>query len=156
MLNLATNDGSPKITYEPGLPGQTVMSTNKLVITNLAEGGVDLWAFIAASDLTDPTHSGAKCPFSNVLDTDQYMQFRCKIGTIEDDGWDTITNKDNLSPCDPSSCMGALPLLQGSPYQYYSIIKNLGTAECQFRLTYPVPCVGNFTQGLIYVIVRAV
>jgi hypothetical protein len=95
VLSLATNDGQHSITYETGYPGQTVMSTNKLVVTNMAEGGVDLWAFIAADDLTDPSHSGALCPVSNVLDVETSMEYRCKIGTFEDDTWHHMTNKDN-------------------------------------------------------------
>jgi hypothetical protein len=199
IVDLSTNDGAPSIEFEEGYPGQTVMSTNKLMITNLAEGGVDLWAFMAADDLTDPSHSGAKCPISNVLDTDTQMEFRCKIGTFEDDNWDYITNKDTSDSCGwheencivigpleetetppipprPKSlwvqCLGALPLL----YEEYtmgprvdtltpptfrcidpsiSIIKNQASAECQFRLTYPVPCIGDFTEGAFHVIVRA-
>jgi hypothetical protein len=157
IIDLSTNDGAPSIEFENGFPGQTVMSTNKLMITNLAEGGVDLWAFIAADDLTDPSHSGALCPVSNVLDSDQYMEFRCKIGTLEDDYWDHITNKDTGQDCKCTGCLGALPLL----YNYnndgvqLSIIKNQGSAECQFRLTYPVPCIGDFTEGAFHVIVRA-
>ncbi len=153
IVDLSTNDGAPSIEFEEGFPGQTVMSTNKLMITNLAEGGVDLWAFIAADDLTDPSHSGALCPYSNVLDTDVYMEFRCKIGTFEDDGWDYIHNKDTSTDCDCKECLGALPLLQN--FAPVSIIKNQASAECQFRLTYPVPCIGDFTEGAFHVIVRA-
>jgi hypothetical protein len=161
IVDLSTNDGAPSIEFENGYPGQTVMSTNKLIVTNLAEGGVDLWAFIAADDLTDPTHSGAMCPISNVLDVNPNMEFRCKIGTLEDDGWNCITNKDTGQDCVVGHCLGALPLLegyaiQGFPAGDYSIIKNQGSAECQFRLTYPVPCIGTFTEGAYHVIVRAV
>jgi hypothetical protein len=163
----------------------------------LAEGGVDLWAFIAADDLTDIT-GVAKCPVSNVLDTDTQMEFRCKIGTFEDDNWDLITNKDTSDSCgwhwakcvrDHSEiegdhneelwkpyvqCLGALPLLYEDDVKIterdlttqhehdwecvdpsISIIKNQASAECQFRLTYPVPCIGDFTQGNFHIIVRA-
>jgi hypothetical protein len=155
MLQLTTNDGQPAITYEPGVPGQTVMSTNKLVVTNLAEGGVDLWAFIAADDLTDPTHSGALCPVSNVLDVETNMEYRCKIGTFEDDCWHSMTNKDNTLGCSPMVCYYAQRLVW-SNVMPFSIIGNLKSAECQFRLHYPVPCIGSFTQGLIHIIVKAV
>jgi hypothetical protein len=111
IVDLDTNDGAPKIWYEDGLPGQTVFSGNKLIVTNLAEGGVDLWAFLAADDLTDPGHSGAMCPDSNVLDVDQCMEYRCKIGTAEDDLWHFVTNKINTNPCCPFGCMNAQPLL---------------------------------------------
>jgi hypothetical protein len=165
LLDLDTNNGAPGITYEDGFPGETVMSENKLMVTNLAEGGVDLWAFIAADDLTDPSHSGAKCPVSNVLDVDGYgdwpgMEYRCKIGTMEDDAWRHMHNKDNTAMCCPGLCVGATPLIMddqlppGTPA--ISVIGNMKTAECQFRLTYPVPCIGDFTEGLIHVIVRAI
>jgi len=159
FLDLDTNNGAPGITYEPGFPGETVFSENKLMVTNLAEGGVDLWAFIAADDLTDPTHSGAKCPVSNVLDVDGYgewdgMDYRCKIGTMEDDTWRDITNKDNTDTCTRRSCVNANPLVMGSGQT--SVIYNMKTAECQFKLQYPVPCIGDFSQGLIHIIVRAV
>jgi len=164
MLELKTNDGAPSVEFEPGYPGQTVMSTNKLMIENLAEGGVDLWAFIAADDLTDPSPSAAKCPISNVLDVEgltspaglKYgMEFRCKIGALEDDGWHWITNKDTSRDCGSvnGGCLGAQAILNIAPN--YNIIKNQGSAECQFRLTYPVPCIGDFTEGAFHVIVRA-
>jgi len=166
-LDLSTNDypAHSKIVYEEGYPGQTVMSLNKLVVTNLADGGVDLWAFIAATDLTDPGHTGALCPFSNVLDVDavdktddggHLMDYRCKIGTCEEDHWLVMENKDNTDGCKPSECFNAQPLVDhcdGAPA--VSIIGNGKSAECQFKLTYPVPCIGSFTDGLIHIIVKA-
>jgi hypothetical protein len=156
VVDLATNDGSPKIKYEPGDAGQTVYSTNKLVVTNLSEGGVDLWVFIAATDLTDPHSFAAKCPVSNVLDVDvpgpmAGMEYRCKIGNQFDNNWNDITNKVNTAGCTASSCYNARPIIT----QAYPILFNQHSAECQFRLTYPVPCVGNFSQGKIIVIVKA-
>jgi len=164
IIDLDTNNGASSIEYEDGYPGETVFSTNKLVVTNLAEGGVDLWTFIAATDLTDPTHSGAKCPISNVLDidgiipqtSDTNMQFRCKIGTTEDDTWRNMANKVNTASCGVDSCVNANPLLPGATAPRYSIVGNMQSAECQFRLHYPVPCIGSFTEGLVHIIVRAV
>jgi len=173
MIDLNTNNGANTIQFEEGYPGQTVMSKNKLIIDNLSGGGVDLWAFIAGDDLTDPEHSGAKCPVSNVLDIEN-MQFRCKIGTLEDDGWDCMVNKDTSDSCGwhkgeckiwttttPKKCLvwdqylqclGAKPVLAG--LTDLSIIKNQASAECQFRLTYPVPCIGDFIEGAFHIIVR--
>ena len=162
-LDLDTNDGANSIWYEYGVPGQTVYSGNKLVITNLAEGGVDLLIFIAADDLTDPTHFAAKCPVSNVLDVEENMEYNCKIGTMKDEDWNGIENKDTKEGChcvvslDPTEhldghCYGATPLLE----EYLPILMNQHEAECQFRLTYPIPCVGSFTEGLIHIIVRAI
>ena len=170
ILDLDTNDGAPAIWYEDGVPGQTVYSGNKLVITNLAEGGVDLLVFIAADDLTDPTHFGAKCPVSNVLDVDvpginQGMEYNCKIGTLKDNEWNDIHNKNTKLECngevvldpnwyfgDDSVCYGATALLT----EHLPILMNIHEAECQFRLTYPIPCIGSFTEGLIHIIVRAI
>jgi hypothetical protein len=174
LLDLDTNNGAPGITYEDGFPGEIVMSENKLMVTNLAEGGVDLWAFIAADDLTDPTHSGALCPVSSVLDVEGYfdprtqtqwdgMDYRCKIGTMEDDMWHDMPNKDNTAACgwvegNPClQCAGATPLVFGmnGDVPLVPFLGNMKTAECQFKLQYPVPCIGDFTEGLIHIIVRA-
>ncbi len=170
IIDVDTNDGADSIWYElPAgqnvvFPGQTTMSGNKLVVTNLAEGGVDLWAFIAATDFTDPTHSGARCPVSNVMEAENALDFRCKIGTFEDDEWDDMTNKVNTASCGPGSCYNALPLLYGYGEttnsnlgaSMPSIIGNLKSAECQFRLTVPDECTGTFTEGKLQVIVKAV
>lgn len=165
LLFLDTNNGAPAIQYESGVPGQTVYSTNKLLVTNLAEGGVDLAAYIAASDLTDPTHFAAKCPKSNVLDVENTtvdgviwngMDYRCKVGTSADNFYNDIENKDNSDGCSSSSCAGATSLLQEGPNSNPTFLYNQHTAECQFRLTYPVPCVGSFTEGSVYIIVRAI
>jgi len=160
IMDVSASDGSSSIQYAlpagqtVALPGQTILSKNKLVITNLAEGGVDLWAFIAADDLTDPYHSAARCPDSNVLDVDQYMDYRCKIGTLEDDEFHCITNKDTSQGCHYNGCLGARPLLADN--YPVSIIGNMKDAECEFKLTIPNECTGTFTQGKIHVLVRAV
>ncbi len=164
LLLLDTNNGASAIQYESGVPGQTVYSTNKLLVTNLAEGGVDLAAYIAASDLTDPSHFAAKCPVSNVLDVEtagtllapQGLDYRCKVGTNADNNYQNIRNKDNSAGCSKTECAGATPLLAEAPNTAPTILYNMHTAECQFRLTYPVPCVGSFTEGSIYIIVRAI
>ena len=89
-----------------------------------------------------------------MLDVDWYMEYRCKIGTMEDDCWHYITNKVNTDPCGPFSCMNAQPLIW--PYMGLTIVGNMKDAECQFRLEYPVPCIGDFTEGMIHILVRAV
>lgn len=155
MIDLDTNDGAPSIWYESGVPGQTVYSGNQLVVTNMAEGAVDLFAWIAADDLTDPAHSGAKCPVSNVLDVDQYMEYRGKIGTTFGD-WTQIHNKDNSRGVVGHTLMGATPLAEGGTWPYSGILHNMHSGEVAFRLTYPVPCIGSFTEGMIHVIVRAI
>jgi len=163
IIDVDTNDGADHIWYElPAgqtvvFPGQTTMSGNKLVVTNLAEGGVDLWAFIAATDLTDPDHSGARCPVSNVMEAETALDYRCKIGTFEQDTWTDMSNKVNTAACSATSCYAAKPLLAGGVLNMkQSIIGNLQSAECQFRLTIPTECTGSFTQGKLQVIVKAV
>jgi hypothetical protein len=170
ILDLDTNDGAEAIWYEDGVPGQTVYSGNKLVITNLAEGGVDLLVFLAADDLTDPSSFAAKCPVSNVLDVDGQgdndgMEYRCKIGTMADNEWYNIQNKNTKMGCSygipfpiyanipyPFNCYGATPVIR----ENLPILMNQHEAECQFRLTYPIPCIGNFSEGLIHLMVRAI
>jgi hypothetical protein len=155
MIDLDTNDGAPAIWYETGVPGQTVYSGNQLVVTNLAEGAVDLFAWIAADDLTDPDHSGAKCPVSNVLDVDKQMQYRGKIGTTFGE-WTQMHNKDNSAGCSSTSCFAATPLAAGGGMPFAGILHNMHSGEVAFRLTYPVPCIGSFTEGMLHVIVRAI
>jgi hypothetical protein len=179
ILDLDTNDGAPAVMFEDNplvsVPGSTVYSTNELVITNLAEGNVDLLVFIAADDLTDPTHTAAKCCWSNVLDVEGItcsngetyngMDYRCKIGTLMDNEWNDMTNKNTKEDCngvvdlDPNDgafgdsevCYGAKGVLT----EHLPVLMNMHKAECSFRLQYPVPCVGSFTEGLIHIIVRA-
>jgi hypothetical protein len=165
ILDLYTNDGAPSVWYEDGVPGQTVYSGNKLKVANLAEGAVDLLVFIAADDLTDPSHTAAKCPISNVLDVEKYMEYRCKIGTMADNEWNTITNKDTKLECDetfaldPTDEFGDEQICYGAKSvvtEYLPMLMNQHEAECAFRLTYPVPCVGSFSEGLLHIIVRTI
>jgi hypothetical protein len=165
MIDLETNNGAPSIIFEDGVPGETVYSENKLVITNLAEGGVDLRTWIGSSDFTDPAHSGALCPYSNVLDTDALykglgdwgVEYRGKKGTFLGD-WHPISNKNPSTGCKfeaKNLCIGLQDIVWGGDTDT-QVIENMHSAEEEFRLTYPVPCVGSFTDGSIYVIVRAV
>jgi hypothetical protein len=153
VLDVSTSDGGP-IAFEDGAsPGQMVYSTNSLFVENDAEGGVDLYAWIAATDLVD-TSGAAKCPLSNVLESDQ-MEYRCKIGTLFNDPWTELTNPDDSKPCTfAGTCQNAKPLLPNLAVG--SFILNGHTAECWFRITYPVPCVGTFDEGQVLLYVRAV
>jgi hypothetical protein len=155
MVDLETNNAAPSIEFEEGVPGETVYSTNKLVITNLAEGAVDLRTWIGASDFTDPSHSGALCPVSNVLDTEDTMEYRGKKGSFFGE-WNWITNKNPSDGCEfEGTCLGLQdPVWDGTTDE--QIIENQHDIEVEFRLTYPIPCMGDFTEGNIYVIVRAV
>jgi len=155
VLDVSTSDGGP-IAFEDGAsPGQMVYSTNSLFVENDAEGGVDLYAWIAATDLVD-TSGAAKCPTSNVLESDQ-MEYRCKIGTLFNDPWTPLTNPvDSMSCRFAQRCQNAQPLLPSDGLPLVSFILNGHTAECWFRITYPVPCVGTFDEGQVLLYVRAV
>ena len=119
-------------------------------IHNAADGGVVLAAWIAGSDLTS-SESPSKCPVTNVLDSDN-IEFRCKSGVYFENEWETLDNPDDTKDCKLNDCQGADPIVKDIFHQF---ILPDSTAECWFRLTYPVPCVGLFDQGSIYVYVRA-
>lgn len=169
IIDVSTNDHTSSVRYELPVgqsalyPGQTTFSENKLVVTNLASGGVDLWAFISSADFT----VNGNCPISNVFDVDGFatgkdygIKYRCKIGTMENDLWTPITNKVNTAGCTPASCFNAQPVLGSGSTAYTpafpSIIGNQKSAECQFQLTLPQQCSGSFADGKLQVIVKAV
>jgi hypothetical protein len=152
IIDVDTNDHNA-ITFENGESGQTVYSLNTLKITNEAEGGVDLFVWLAGTDLYSP-NAPAKCPTSNILDVDKYLEYRCKIGTLFNNPWNFVQNPDDRQSCSFAICQNATSLVPdtGMP----SIIGNWHTAECWFRLTYPVPCEGTFTDGQILIFARAI
>ena len=79
-MQVTTSNGQP-ITFGPMEPStRCAHSTNKLVVKNTADGGVNLWTFIAGTDLFDTT-GAAKCPTSNVLEIEKYMFYRAWSGT---------------------------------------------------------------------------
>jgi hypothetical protein len=148
-----SGDGGP-VAFADGTAGQTVYSTNTLKIHNKSEGGVDLFAWIAGTDLESST-SPSKCPVSNVLEA-KNIEYRCKIGTIFNNPWAHLQNPDDSKACIwGDNCQGATPLLTDDGLKLLSIIGTDHTAECWFRLTYPLPCVGTFDTGKILVFVRA-
>ena len=157
ILDVSTNDGAPSVWFEEGLPGEMVYSGNKLLITDLSEGGVDLRIWISVDDLTDPTNSGAKCPISNVLDVERYMEYRgFNNGMLG--RWESVSNPDPTDDCGfwaGETCEGAKDIVVEGDTKH-QIIGPEDTAEVEFRLTYPVPCIGDFTEGFIHVIARAV
>ena len=153
LVQVTTSDDAP-ITFEGGSSGQTIYSTNHLVVTNMAEGGVLLYAWLAGTDLVAP--DGGKCPVSNVLDVDEYMEYRCKIGSLFSNAWNYVDNPDDTRDCDyGKDCQGADPLLQDG-LQDWSFLTVGSWAECWFRLLIPTPCIGTFDQGTIEIFARAV
>lgn len=154
-VDLTANDGSSSIKFGSTQgAGNTVMSTNKLIITNNAEGNVDLYSWISMNDLTGS--AGALCPISNILDVDTQVEYRGNIGTIFG-GWQQITNPSAIDGCNfGSTCLGARGIVN-HPVALDNIIKSGAHAEIQFRLTFPVPCIGTFDNPTgIHVIIRAI
>jgi len=135
------------ITFPGGTCEQVVYSPDTLKIKNTAEGGVDLAVWLAGTDL-EAADGAAKCPYSNIIDVDQFLDFRCKIGTDMDNTWRKVPNPNDKLSCGPvhSDCQGAAPLTLSDPTGH-SILGNMHTAECWFRFTYPCPCVGDFEEG---------
>lgn len=163
VLDISTNNGLPKILFEQGVPGQTVYSINKLIITNMADNGVDLFLWISADDLTDPI-GPAICPVSNVLEVDEDptvvkplegMDYRGQRGTTVGD-WEDIPNPDPGDGCSlTGTCKGANGIVEPGVPSSNRINKNQH-AEVQFRLTIPIPCIGDFTDGDIHIVAMAV
>jgi hypothetical protein len=135
------------ISFPTGALGQTVYSPETLKIKNTADGGVDLVTWLAATDIEAASGTPAKCPDSNIIDVEKYMEYRCKIGTIFNNPWNFTQNPNDKLDCTVDNCQGATPLMPAflpTP----SVLLNGHTAECWFRFTYPTPiCVGDFTEG---------
>jgi len=153
LVDVTTSDGGP-IAFADGSSGQTVYSTNHLIVTNEAEGGVILYVWLAGTDLVS-SEGPAKCPYDNTLNVDQQMEYRCKIGSLFNNEWNYVDNPDDTRDCDfATDCQGADPVLNN--YEYASFLTVGSWAECWFRLTYPTPCIGLFDQGQILIFARAV
>ena len=160
LVDVTTSDGGP-ISFADGSSGQTVYSTNHLIVTNEAEGGVILFVWIAGSDLVS-SEGPAKCPDTNVLESDN-IEYRCKIGSLFGNEWEDLDNPDDTLSCkfwnSNTECQNSESLLgeeNGWPFNHLSFLTVGSWAECWFRLTYPTPCIGLFDQGTIYIFARAV
>ncbi|MFH1528475.1 MAG: hypothetical protein ABIG69_17865 [Bacteroidota bacterium] len=127
-------------------------STNKIVITN--NGIVDLWPFIAATDFHD-SQGMATCPFDNTLSANQF-EYRAIQGSW-DSGWRVMPEySPNLGcngPTISDSCRGGCRVTQGCPINILGPTQNI---QMQLKVVWPTPCIGNFNEGSIYAIVRAV
>jgi hypothetical protein len=156
LVDVITSDGGP-IAFADGSSGQTVYSTNHLLVTNEAEGRVILYVWLAGTDLVS-SEGPAKCPVSNVLDVELApMEYRCKIGSLFNNPWTTVQNPNDKEDCTvEDECQGATPLLPNLDSGTWSFLTVGSWAECWFRLTYPTPCIGLFDQGSILIFARAV
>jgi hypothetical protein len=161
-----TLDITGDVAFPQAPAGNTVYSTEKLTIKNGGDkvaiavwlGGTDLYGDVAA-----------RCPISNVLDVDKWMNFRCTLndGIYIDEEWRPVKNKDitDVLGCwmyagMDGTCFGLLPLFQADipvqPTLRANILFPQDKADCEFQLTYPVPCVGTFTEGNLIVLMRAI
>jgi hypothetical protein len=199
-MQVTTNNGQP-ITFGPMEPStRCAHSTNKLIVKNTADGGVNLWTFIAGTDLYDTT-GAAKCPTSNVLEIEKYMWYRAWSGTQWQSwqGWFNMSKYNQNDGCrvggdynttnstgfyphgsyftgvpdTPSwtlykyrndtgpTCYGGLPVPMPNPKDdkediLEHMLTNGGTLEVEFKICYPVPCIGTFNDGTIYIFGKAV
>jgi hypothetical protein len=185
FVDVFTSDMGP-IAFGDGAAGSTVYSTNTLKIKNgdTVGAGVDIAVWLAGTDLTSSILP-AKCPESNVLEADN-IEFRCKIGSIFNNPWHYVPNPNDKEDCEPvetqekgkplcfdaktvectrwdgatdyyhgpGTCQGALDIVPDSDVE--NILYAGHTAECWFRLTYPVPCIGLFDTGQILIFARAI
>jgi hypothetical protein len=151
-LDVSTSDGQ-SIHFEDGKPGDIVHSENKIIVKNIAEGGVNLWTYIAGTDMYDPS-GDSKCPTTNKIDIETYMWFRGWTGTISGE-WIQMSEYDQNKPCFLfDGCYGARPIPAIAPLG--NVLTNMGTMESEFKLKYPVPCVGTFSQGSIFIFGKAI
>jgi hypothetical protein len=158
-ISITTSDNA-SIRFEPGNPGEYVRSINKIIVKNLAEGGMNLWIFTASTDFTDHTGT-ARCPITNKIDVeglgdDTGLWYRGISGTVTGE-WTHITNPDQNKGCAVDECYNAKPapfLLPFDPKNH--LLTNQGTVEIEFRLLYPMPCIGTFDEGIIYIFAKAV
>jgi len=176
-IDVSTSDGLPihfeEMPYGADSPEErTVHSLNKIRVKNTAEGGVNLWMFVAGTDLYDPS-GASKCPdtnyiaiesnkFSDTITLDHHlMQYRGWSGTQWQswEGWADLYKYNQNADCSILSCYGATPAVLGTDGSFdplAHILTNQGTLELEFKLTYPMPCIGTFSQGSIYVFGKAV
>jgi hypothetical protein len=166
-LDISVSGETDAIMFEEGYAGDTVYSINRLLLANEAEGGVDIAVWLGGTDLTSPD-AAAKCPWSNILDVETAMDFRCNLdeGMFIEQCWQDVKNKNIKLECDDvwegsadcvsahtsGFCLGINPLFLSRP----NILENGHEADCQFKLQYPVPCIGDFTGGNLLILMRAI
>jgi len=154
-------DSGSSVLFPHTQPGQTVYSTNTLIIKNTAAGGVDLAAYLVGNDLYD-TSGVALCPDSNILSVTN-IAYRCKVGTFMSERYTPLQHLKEAAVCrdfDARHCLVDTvvhnDLLPDASNAITSVLYNQHQAECWFQLKVPVPCAGTFTNpSAIEVLVRA-
>jgi len=150
-LDLETSDDQ-SIRFEKGGPGEIVHSLNRIIIRNVGEGGVNLWMYMAGTDFYGI--GVAKCPTTNKIDIEDWMQFQAWSGTISGD-WTYMSEYNENGVCSLSgTCYGGVPLPGDAPLD--NILTNNGILEVQFKLEYPMPCIGKFGAASIIIIGKAI
>jgi Mg-chelatase subunit ChlD len=144
-LDVNTTDGQP-IQFEEGGAGDIVHSINHIIVKNLGDGGLNLWMYIAGTDLYGI--GAAKCPKTNKIDIENWMQFRGWTGTISGN-WTYMSEYDENDGCKLfGTCYGGLPV----PENATNVLTNNDILEVEFKLEYPMPCIGKFDDGSIIII----
>ena len=179
-MKVNTSDGKAisfeQLPYGAETPEErTIHSLNKIQVTNDAEGGVNMWMFVAGTDIYSPGELSL-CPTTNRIEimsrdfdgdgsnelTHSLMQYRGWSGTQwpAGEGWEDMNKYDINDACVVwGTCYGGVPVPKGiyhggTPLD--NVLTNRGTLEMEFKLTYPLPCFGSFTNGTIYVLGKAI
>ena len=141
-------------------------SENNLEIQNLAEGGVNMWMFLAGTDLTSPT--GGICPDTNALRIEQNMWYRAWSGTqwTSNEGWVSMGKYNQDDSCVVTTqslvghCYGGKPVPYPTTIDTYdpleNVLTNQGTLGVEFKIHYPTPCIGTYNQGTLSIIGKAI
>ena len=135
-LDILFDDGSDNLNIEMANSGQTIYSKNHMIIKNTEE---PVKLFIGG---TDYVSNSGKCPFSNVIDSDKYLEYRCG----SDSNWKFVLNRDLTKSYSDESFYG----VSSAGY----LDKNQETS-CYFRFTVPVPCVGSDWDGQIIILAKS-
>lgn len=163
-VSIDVSDGNTNgIQFETGTVGDLVYSTNGLVIENDATCEVAMGVWLGGHDWV-AQGEGAKCPESNVLDVDKYMQYRCELndGTYIDQVWKPVNNKNLKTLCDAigNQCFGLEPALNHDglrPNDRQNVLLNGQEIKCLFKLQIPTPiCVGGPFEGDFLTLIRAI
>jgi hypothetical protein len=166
-INVETSDGNT-IRFEQMNPfTRNAYSLNKIRVKNTAEGGVNMWMYIAGTNIYDSSGTG-KCPDDNYIDIEKYMYYRAWSGTNwqGNGGWTKMSRYDQNLQCNPfilpdNRCYGGKPVPyyssgMGGSQPFNNILTNQGAMEIEFMLHYPTPCRGLFDKGRIYIIGKAI
>jgi hypothetical protein len=141
-------------------PGTSSYSSGLLVGNDAEAGsGVLLDMFVSGTDFFDPSSSGAKCPFSNVLELENFAYYAVNgAGSTLKDGRRDV---EGYVPIEYGAAFNTpLPfynrneLIQGpamiGPYYLANVLAPGAEMTLTFRLDLPEPCNGDFTDGQIF------